>query len=109
MGENWKSRSVFLVLLALNDGPKHGYDVAGYLRERTGGFFDISFGALYPVLHKLEKDGLIKGAWEKAGPTRQRKVYELTGRGRRSLGEERERFDALLGAFAKLIESGGES
>jgi DNA-binding PadR family transcriptional regulator len=108
VGENWKSRSLFLVLLALDEEPKHGYDIAAHLRERTSGFFDISFGALYPVLHKLEKDGLIKGTWEKVGVHRQRKVYALTAKGRRALGEERERYDALVGAFAKLLGSGGK-
>src|SRR5687767_6991045 len=105
MGESWKSRGTFLVLLALKGGGKHGYEIATWLEERSQGFFRLSFGALYPILHKLEKDGLIEGRWEGDDSARRRKVYVLTAQGKASLKEERERYDALAGAFARLLGS----
>ena len=101
--ENWKSRSTFLVLLALSHGPKHGYEIARHLEERTNGFFTISYGALYPVLHKLEKDELVTGDWQEGGQTKRRKVYRLTRAGKAALAAERDRYQAFAGAFGRLI------
>ena len=57
------SRGTFLALLALQDGPKHGYEISTWIEARSRGFFSLSFGALYPILHRLEKEGLVEGAW----------------------------------------------
>ena len=105
MGESWKSRGPFLVLLALRTGPKHGYEIASWLKDQTDGFFSLSFGALYPILHQMEKDGFVDGSWEEVGATKRRKVYTLTARGREALGEERERYEAYVGAFKRLLGS----
>jgi DNA-binding PadR family transcriptional regulator len=109
MPEAWKSRGTFLVLLALKNGAKHGYEIAGHLTERSQGFFTLSFGALYPILHRLEKDGLVSARWEAVGASgaKQRKVYALTAKGRRALTAERASFEALAGAFARLLGDRG--
>lgn len=107
MNDTAKSRSTFLTLLALKDGPKHGYDIATYIEEKTAAFFKLSFGALYPVLHKLEADGLVEGTWDETEGAKRKKVYTLTAEGRKALDEERERHEATVGAFAKLLGSKG--
>lgn len=106
MSESWRSRGRFLVLLALRTGAKHGYEIARHLDERSRGFFSISFGALYPILHKLEHEGLVSARWESVGESgsKQRKTYALTARGRRALAAERESFEASATAFARLLE-----
>ncbi len=96
-------RGTFLVMLALDAGPKHGYEIARWVEERTAGFFKISFGALYPILHKLEKQDLIRGDWEEVGAAKRKKVYALTAAGKRQLKGEREHHEALVGAFARLL------
>ena len=103
MSEASKTRGRFMVLLALEDGPKHGYEVARFLEERSGGYFSLSFGALYPVLHRLEKDKLVSAAWMDAGVMRKKKVYALTPRGQTALDEERNDFEAFTLAFARLL------
>jgi len=105
--ESSGGRAAFLVLLALRAGAKHGYEIASWIEQRSGGFFTLSFGALYPVLHKLEKDGLLAAEWQAVGEpgVKQKKVYQLTARGRRALDSERERFAALHGALVRLMES----
>jgi PadR family transcriptional regulator PadR len=108
MSDSGRSRASFLVLLALRDGPRHGYDIASWLHERSGGVFTLSFGALYPVLHKLEQDGVLKAEWQAVGQpgVKRKKVYSLTARGRRALETEQARFAALTGAFTRLMEPG---
>jgi PadR family transcriptional regulator PadR len=106
MGDKASGRAAFLVMLALHRGSKHGYEIAAWIEERSQGVFTVSFGALYPVLHRLEKEGLLLAKWQpvaEAGVKR-KKVYALTPRGRRSLEAERTRFEESTGAFARLME-----
>ena len=105
--ESSGGRAPFLVLLALRAGAKHGYEIASWIQESSGGVFSLSFGALYPVLHKLEKDGLAAAHWQAVGEpgVKKKKVYQLTAKGRRELESERERFAALHGALARLMET----
>ncbi len=62
-----------LILSALRRGAKHGYQLALDIEERSGGRFGFKHGTLYPILHKLEKDGLIEGAWSDEGQRGKRK------------------------------------
>jgi PadR family transcriptional regulator, regulatory protein PadR len=63
-----------LLLAILQQGPLHGYAIASELRERSEGILDVAEGTMYPVLHKLEKEGLISSHWEKVNG-RRRRVY----------------------------------
>ena len=103
MIEAQSPRGAFLALIALRGGPKHGYEIAAHLRERSGGVFSLSFGALYPILHRLEKDGLVSGTWQEVGPAKRKKVYALTRQGEAALGAERARYLAFAGALSKLL------
>lgn len=71
-----------LILTSLERGPKHGYQLALDLEERGGPRFTLKHGTLYPILHALEKRGLIQGTWSDEGPRGKRKSYRLTPRGR---------------------------
>lgn len=105
MTDSLGTRGTFLALLALQDGPKHGYEICSWVKERTKGFFTLSFGALYPILHQIEKDGLVEGSWEDSGTARRRKVYALTPKGQQALSEERGRFEETVQAYARLLGS----
>ncbi len=92
------------MLLSLRDGTKHGYEIATYVKEKGKGFFSISFGSLYPVLHKLEKDGLIKGAWKDVGNAKTKKVYSLTAKGRKGLELEVSQYKEFVSVMVGLME-----
>ena len=74
-----------LILSVLASGPHHGYQLALELEEKSRGAFRFKHGTLYPILHKLEKSGLIAGDWLDEGTKRKRKSYRLTPAGRRHL------------------------
>ncbi len=74
-----------LILSILSTGPHHGYQLALELEEKSGGAFRFNHGTLYPILHKLEKEGLIRGDWLDEETRRKRKSYALTSDGRRRL------------------------
>jgi DNA-binding PadR family transcriptional regulator len=92
-----------LILSSLADGPKHGYQLALDIEERSGGRFGFKHGTLYPILHKLEKDGLIAGAWSDEGRRGRRKRYQLTRDGRRYLKDLRASWRSLLSRFSEMI------
>src|ERR1041385_3971017 len=82
--ETLKGHLDALVLATLRDGPAHGYAVIEELKRRSGGAFDLPEGTVYPVLHRLEADGLLTSSWSSAAG-RRRRVYRLTRRGRATL------------------------
>ncbi|MBX7096461.1 MAG: PadR family transcriptional regulator [Myxococcaceae bacterium] len=103
MSDGKQSRALFFVLLALDAGAKHGYEISSWVGEKSGGFFGLSFGALYPLLHKLERDGLVRGAWDPKGSGRPRKIYALTPKGKVALADERSNYREHAAAFARLL------
>src|SRR5690606_10029309 len=78
-----------LVLAILAEGDSYGYAILQRVRELSGGDLEWTDGMLYPVLHRLEKAGLVESRWETAGTGRKRKYYRVTESGRTQLSEER--------------------
>ncbi len=95
-----------LILAALTDGPRHGYQLALDVEERSQGFFRFKHGTLYPILHKLEKEGLIKGVWTQEGPRGKRKSYALTSKGLSFARKQRQSWRTFIEHF--LIAIGPE-
>ena len=74
-----------LVLKALTWGPRHGYAVASWIDEVTGGTLQVDEGALYHALHRLEKKEWVTSEWGVSDTNRRAKYYTLTPLGRRQL------------------------
>lgn len=81
----------------LASGPAHGYALIELLRERSGGFFELPEGSVYPALHRLERAGLVESGWSEAGG-RRRRVYDLTARGRRAVTQRRREWRSFAAA-----------
>ena len=90
----------FHILLALGDGPSHGYAIGKDIEERSGGRLDPTTGALYQALKRLTEDGLVTPANPPAGSggDLRRKYFQLTPQGRRATSAEAERLAALVAA-----------
>jgi PadR family transcriptional regulator len=86
----------FHVLLALGDGPSHGYAIGKYIEEQSGGRLDPTTGALYQALRRLTDDGLIVPADGPGDADVRRKYFVLTRQGRRAAAAEAERLHALV-------------
>jgi DNA-binding PadR family transcriptional regulator len=84
--ETLKGHLDALVLAALRGRPAHGYAVIEELKRRSEGAFDLAEGTVYPVLHRLEADGLLSSAWSTVGG-RRRRVYRLTRSGEKALAK----------------------
>lgn len=91
-----------LVLAILAEGDSYGYAILKRVRELSGGELDWTDGMLYPVLHRLERSGLVKSRWEKAESGRQRKYYRVTEAGRQQLTDERRQWRTVDRALGKI-------
>ena len=90
------------MLAVLADEPLHGYAVIEALRRRSEGAFELAEGTLYPVLHRLEADGLLASSWSEAAG-RRRRVYRLTRSGRRALARRREEWSSFVRAVDAVL------
>jgi transcriptional regulator len=91
-----KGTAELLVLAQLEDEPRHGYDIAMRIEQRSNGAVVFNVASLYPVLYRLEAQGTITGWWiEKAGQ-RRRRFYKLTPAGRKKLAQQRQTWSAFM-------------
>ncbi len=84
-----------IVLAILAEEDSYGYAILKRVRELSGGRMDWTDGMLYPVLHRLERLGLIEAKWQVADTGRRRKYYSITAAGRSQLIEERRQWQAV--------------
>jgi PadR family transcriptional regulator PadR len=89
-----------LVLAALEAEPAHGYAIIQRLRRRSGEVFVLPEGTVYPALHRLERDGLVKSRWT-AASGRRRRVYRITRSGKEALAVRRLEWKT----FARAVEA----
>jgi DNA-binding PadR family transcriptional regulator len=84
-----------LVLAILAKGDSYGYAILQRVRELSAGHLTWTDGMLYPVLHRLERLGLVEARWEVAESGRRRKYYRITRAGREALANERRQWQAV--------------
>ncbi len=84
--------TVPLVLSALAEGENYGYALIQRIRELSGGRIEWTEGMLYPVLHWMEREGLIASEWKEAKTGRKRKYYRLCKEGRAALETEKQQW-----------------
>jgi DNA-binding PadR family transcriptional regulator len=89
-----------MILAILRGGENYGYQIIQRVKEISGGKLEWADGMLYPVLHRLEKDGLVKTQW-KLSDGRMRKYYKITEAGKKELAADR---DQWLSVHKVLLE-----
>ena len=88
-----------LVLAILAEGDSYGYAIIKRVAELSGGHLQWTDGMLYPVLHRLERLGLVAAKWSASENGRRRKYYRITSQGRKHLTEERRQWQAVDAAL----------
>jgi DNA-binding PadR family transcriptional regulator len=84
-----------LVLAILAEGDSYGYAIIKRVGELSGGHLQWTDGMLYPVLHRLERQGLVAAKWAASESGRQRKYYRITRPGRKQLANLRQQWQAV--------------
>jgi DNA-binding PadR family transcriptional regulator len=94
-----------LVLAILAEGDSYGYAIIKRVADLSGGELQWTDGMLYPVLHRLQRQGLVAAKWVAAESGRKRKYYRITKDGRAELAAQRQRWqvvnDTLRGLWLK--------
>ena len=88
-----------LVLSILSEGESYGYAIIKRVDELSGGRLQWTDGMLYPVLHRLERNGLVKSAWGRSDTGRRRKYYRLTDRGSEELANQQRQWQVVNETF----------
>ena len=92
-----------IVLDVLRDGPSYGYCIVKRIFEQSKHTISWHEGTLYPVLHRLEKRGLLASEWKEPRRGRQRRYYRLTARGQRLWREQRGQWRTFSRAVNALL------
>ena len=91
-----------LILSILSEGESYGYEIIQKVRQLSEEQLHWTDGMLYPVLHRLEREGLIEADWKEAKTGRERKYYRLTSDGRRFLKRERQQWLTVHNTLCKI-------
>jgi transcriptional regulator len=105
-GELLQGTLPLLILRTLATGPNHGFAVARRIQQISRSVLRVEQGSLYPALHRMELDGLIESYWGTTENNRKAKYYRLTRRGSRQLASETQRWNAIAGAIAAILQEG---
>ncbi|MDF0530149.1 PadR family transcriptional regulator [Tsukamurella sp. 8F] len=96
-----------LVLGVLARGDSYGYALLSEVRRLSDGRMEWTDGMLYPLLHRLERTGMVESYWETPSTGRRRKHYALTGVGREALAERRQQWAVVSSALDRAWEGLG--
>jgi len=93
-----------LVLKILSRRPRlHGYAVMTAIQEMSDEVLRVEEGSLYPALHRMEEAGWIRAKWIAKDNGRRARIYELTAAGKKQLGSEESRWQAVTSAVNRVL------
>ena len=94
-----------LVLKALTLEPLHGVGISRRITQITKEAFQVSFGSLFPVLHRMEERGWVEAEWRSSDNNRRAKYYRLTSSGRAQLKDEERQWNQVVKIMAAAVQS----
>lgn len=95
-----------LVLGILADGESYGYAILQRIGELSGGELDWRDGMLYPLLHRLERLGLVESRWVDAPTGRRRKHYRLSADGEAVFADQRRQWGIITETLGRVWNDG---
>jgi DNA-binding PadR family transcriptional regulator len=100
-----KGNTESLLLSLLERRAMYGYELIKEMGHRSAGYFQFREGTIYPALHRLEREGLIQGKWERSSSGQERRYYHLTEKGYCVLAEKMEEWQRFSTAVNMVIET----
>ena len=88
-----------LILNAVSLEPLHGVGITRRIEQVTRGAFKVSFGSLFPSLHRMEERGWLNAEWRPSDNNRRAKFYRLTRTGRKQLRVEEREWNRVVEAM----------
>src|SRR4029450_4553168 len=94
-----------LVLKAVSLGPRHGYEIARWIRDTTDAELPGEDRARYVALHRMEERKWLESEWALTDNNRQAKYYTLTREGRKQLATKTETWSRYATAVSKILQT----
>ena len=94
-----------LTLKAVSLEPLHGVGIARRIRQITKETVDVSYGSLFPALHRMEEKGWVLAEWKLSEHNRKAKYYGLTKTGRKQLQVEERDWKRVVQAVSMALRS----
>jgi PadR family transcriptional regulator, regulatory protein PadR len=95
-----------LVLKILSRRPRlHGYAIMSAIKDASGEVLSAEEGSLYPALHRMEEAGWVRAKWVTKDTGRRARLYELTAAGKKQLGVEESRWEAVTSAVNRILRT----
>jgi DNA-binding PadR family transcriptional regulator len=91
-----------LILSLLSEGESYGYALIQEVKRLSGDKIEWTDGMLYPVLHRMEREGWIESRWGEAETGRKRRYYSLKRDGKRALKAQRAQWATVSNVFKQL-------
>jgi PadR family transcriptional regulator, regulatory protein PadR len=92
-----------LILGTLRWGPAHGYGIVQALRTQSGEPLQVETGSLYPALHRLERQGLIRSEWKQTESNQRARYYRIAAAGKKRLAEEMCRWSRTVEVMSGIL------
>jgi transcriptional regulator len=95
---------VLLVLRTLASNKRmHGYAITTHIQRVSGDLLRVEEGSLYPALHRMQQEGLLRSEWGITEKNREARFYSLTAQGRKQLAREEESWARLTAGVARVL------
>ena len=98
-----------LILRTLQKDSLHGWAISERIQHVSEDVLQVDTGSLYPAMHRLERQGLIRAEWKVSENNQRVRVYQLTAAGRKHYAAARSRWTQLSEAIAGVLNRTGES
>jgi transcriptional regulator len=92
-----------LILKTLQWGEQHGYGISQAIRATSGEVLQVETGSLYPALHRLERQNLVKSEWKKSESNQRAKFYKITKLGKEQLASDYERWTKMVATIEGIM------
>ena len=98
--------TTMLILKLLEEKDMYGYQMIEELSKKSSDTFNLKAGTLYPILHGLEKEGMVSSYDKNVDSARIRKYYHLTGKGKGMLTDKQAEWNTFSKAVNKVLRGG---
>ena len=100
-----KGTLAIIILKLIGDEDRYGYDLMKTMDEKSGGYYEIKEGSLYPVLYRLEDQGFVECYRKEDGPRSvPRKYYRITVIGKEALAEQLNQWKTFVNSTERLLQ-----
>lgn len=99
--------TILMLLSLLQEKDYYGYEMIKEIEQRSNAVFQFKEGTLYPVLHRMESQGLVKSYKDKTETGKMRKYYKITARGKTQFVNEQKQWNEFTVSVQNVIGGAG--